>query len=845
MQRLVGLRWPAVVVVLASSALVMVIVLAGAMVTRPWPRTDGVNRLAGLDEAVTVYRDRWGIPHVYAATTHDLFFAQGYVHAQDRFGQMELWRRLGAGRLSELYGEDTLDQDRLARILGWRRIAEEEYHLLDGDTRAALDAYAEGVNAYLSSQSGRLGLEFTLLRLAGVRFEPEPWVPADTLTWGKVMAWELGNGARADVLRAALVDRVGVTRAQELLPPYSDERPVIVPGDHLQGDAAWWIDTGTALSEATLASLPWEALDRLDQALGVGPGLGSNSWALSAERTDTGRPLLANDPHLRAHMPSVWYEIGLHCEPVGLACPYRVVGASFAGMPGVMIGHNERIAWGMTNTNPDVNDLYVEHANPMNPDEYRVGDTWVPMDVRYEVVRVHGWDEPLALRVRSTRHGPIINDPAAGDDWAFGWQPLAMRWTGNAPGMMVQAVLAMNRAGNWEAFRAALRGFDVPSQNVVYADVEGNIGYQMTGRIPIRARGLGALPVPGWTDEYAWVGTIAYDDLPRALNPTDGAIVTANNRVTDAGYPYHLGSDWNRGLRAARIAQMLSARNAVSIADCCAVQDDALVTYAHGILRNLEAVIPKDRRAAEAVEILRRWDRRADADAVAPAVFAVWHMHLVREVFGDELGDDVLDRYLFNASVPVLDALDNALNGEGAAWCDDVRTPGMERCAQIVARAFDRAVDELTDRLGPSVRAWRWGRLHQVTFIHPTMGRAGVGLLEVVANRGPMAVGGTCDTVKNVCFDPRRPYTAELLPTYRQIIDVGAWENSVAVNSTGQSGHPFHRHYTDMIRLWREGTYHPMLWHRDDIAREASAVLVIEPVEAVGGRDGGPSAGSR
>jgi penicillin amidase len=511
----------------------------------------------------------------------------------------------------------------------------------------------------------------------------------------------------------------------------------------------------------------------------------------------------------------------------------------------VMIGHNERIAWGMTNTNPDVNDLYVEHANPMNPDEYRVGDTWVPMDVRYEVVRVHGWDEPLALRVRSTRHGPIINDPAAGDDWAFGWQPLAMRWTGNAPGMMVQAVLAMNRAGNWEAFRAALRGFDVPSQNVVYADVEGNIGYQMTGRIPIRARGLGALPVPGWTDEYAWVGTIAYDDLPRALNPTDGAIVTANNRVTDAGYPYHLGSDWNRGLRAARIAQMLSAQNAVSIADCCAVQDDALVTYAHGILRNLEAVIPKDRRAAEAVEILRRWDRRADADAVAPAVFAVWHMHLVREVFGDELGDDVLDRYLFNASVPVLDALDNALNGEGAAWCDDVRTPGMERCAQIVARAFDRAVDELTDRLGPSVRAWRWGRLHQVTFIHPTMGRAGVGLLEVVANRGPMAVGGTCDTVKNVCFDPRRPYTAELLPTYRQIIDVGAWENSVAVNSTGQSGHPFHRHYTDMIRLWREGTYHPMLWHRDDIAREASAVLVIEPVEAVGGRDGGPSAGSR
>ena len=845
-------RWlPALVAMAVLVGLVLPAILTTVMVRRPWPRTDGSIRAAGLDAEVRVYRDRWGVPQIYAATSHDLFFGQGYVHAQDRFAQMEFWRRLGSGRLSELYGERTLEEDRLAHTLGWRRIAEEEFRLLDADTRASLEAYAEGVNAYLATHAGRLGLEFTLLWFAGVRFSPEPWVPADTLTWGKVMAWELGGGVRADLLRAALVDRVGIPRALELLPAYPDGRPLIVPGEGSAEGVALGLEGGVALSpatlaEAALATVPWKALDALDQTLGAGPGLGSNNWVLSAGRTETARPLLANDPHLRAQLPSVWYEVGLHCEPVGAACPYHVAGASFPGLPGVMIGHNDRIAWGMTNANPDVNDLYVEHVNVMNPDEYRVGEEWAPMSVRYEVVLVHGRDEPVFLRVRSTRHGPIINDVAPdGDDWEHGWQPLAVRWTGGEPGMMVRAVLAVNRAGDWSAFRAALRDFDVPSQNYVYADVDGNVGYQMTGRIPVRAGGFGTMPAPGWTDDYEWVATIDFEDLPSALNPADGCVVTANNRVAGPDYPHYLGNDWSRGLRAARISQMLTARNAVDMADCCAVQADTLVPYADGILRHLEAVVPADRRAAQAVEHLQRWDRRADSREVAPAIFAAWHLHLAREVFGDELGEDVLGRYLFASSSPVLDALDNALNGDGGHWCDDVRTPAREGCARIAARAFDRAMEDLTERLGPNVRTWRWERLHQVTFRHPTIGRSDIGLLEALVNRGPVAAGGTCDSVKNVCFDPRKPYAAELLPTYRQIVDVGAWENTLAMNSTGQSGHPFHRHYADMIAPWAKGEYHPMLWHREDVEREAVAVLVMQPAEAVGGRDMGDVAGSR
>jgi len=394
---------------------------------------------------------------------------------------------------------------------------------------------------------------------------------------------------------------------------------------------------------------------------------------------------------------------------------------------------------------------------------------------------------------------------------------------------MAQAILGVNRATNWSEFRAALEGFDVPSQSFVYADVEGNVGYQMPGRIPIRREGFGAMPVPGWTDAYEWVGTIDYDDLPSALNPPGGCVVTANNRIVGSDYPYYLGYGWDRGMRAARIEQMLGIRNAVDVSDCCAVQGDTLVPYAEGVLAYLDAVPLSDERASRAVEPLRGWDRRADEDAVAPSLFAAWHVTLVREVFADELGEDLLDHYLYSASVPVLDALSDALNGEGAAWCDDVHTPDTESCAQMAARAFERALEDLTDRLGPNVRAWRWGRLHRVTFTQSTLGRSGIGLLEAVVNREPRMVGGTCDAVLNVCFDPRDPYDALLVPTCRQIVDVGDWAQSLSVNSTGQSGHPFHRHYADQIPLWQRGEYHPMLWERADIEREAVAVLVLGP----------------
>ncbi|MGD1993661.1 MAG: penicillin acylase family protein, partial [Anaerolineae bacterium] len=534
-------------ILLALLLVVSVVGLAGVAygtvtLRRVWPRTDGTVQVSGLEDEATVIRDSWGIPHIYASTSHDLFLAQGYAHAQDRFWQMEFWRRIGAGRLAEILGESAVDSDRFIRTVGWHRTAARELELLDDESRAALEAYAEGVNAYISSHRGRLGLEFTILGLTGTDFEPEPWTALNTLTWAKVMSWDLGGNMSNELLRAQIADKLGASAIDVLMPPYDEDHPVIVPHP---------------LSRTTLDAVP-EAADMI-HPLGTGAGLGSNSWVIAGSRTATGMPLLANDPHLGIQMPSIWYEVGLHCDPVGPECPFNVVGSSFPSAPGVIIGHNDRIAWGVTNLGPDVQDLFIERINLENPSQYQFQGEWHDIDIVREVIEVAGREEPLVVDVRITRHGPIINDVGGGTEekWTFGWQPLALSWTALQPGTLIRSLLLLDQARNWEEFRHAISYWDAPSQNVVYADVEGNIGYQSPGRIPIRAAGDGTMPVPGWSGEYEWVDTIPYDGLPRSFNPAEGYVVTANNAVVRPDYPYFLTSDWSEGFRAQRIVDLI------------------------------------------------------------------------------------------------------------------------------------------------------------------------------------------------------------------------------------------------------------------------------------------------
>ncbi|MCX8061570.1 MAG: penicillin acylase family protein, partial [Anaerolineales bacterium] len=522
-----------------------------------FPQTNGQLQLPELDQAVEIIRDRMGIPHIYAATLHDLFYAQGYVHAQDRFWQMDFWRHIGSGQLAELFGASQVQTDAFLRTLGWSQLAEQEYALLSEESKAILNAYSSGVNAYLKDHQGAaLSLEYAILGVMNRDYVVEPWTPIHTLTWAKVMAWDLGGNLSEEIERAILLSSLPAEKVSELYPPYPAHHPSIVPAS-----GAAYLETQTQSSGSTFAILHSAAVSHalrsslknvrsLPAWLGQqGHSIGSNSWVVAGSRTVTGKPILANDPHLGIQMPSIWYQIALHCRPKSAACPFEVAGFSFAGVPGVVIGHNERIAWGFTNVGPDVIDLYIEKVNPENPNQYEVNGEWVDFETRHEVIQVSG-SEPVTITVRLSRHGPVISDTYAPlkdevdpkDKQARPFREksgielpehyaIAMRWTALEPALVFEAIWGFNKARNWLEFRQAAQAFAVPAQNLLYADVDGNIAYQMPGRIPIRANGDGRLPVPGWTDEYEWIGYIPFEELPHTLNPLQGYVVTANNRV--------------------------------------------------------------------------------------------------------------------------------------------------------------------------------------------------------------------------------------------------------------------------------------------------------------------------
>lgn len=793
--------------------IVLALILSGVgvvAVRRAFPQVDGSLRLPGLQGQVTVYRDPYGIPHIYASTAHDLFMAQGYVHAQDRFWQMEFWRRIGSGRLSEIFGESTLDQDRFIRTLGWHRTAAEELELLDDELRSYLQAYADGVNAYIEQNPGRLGLEFTVLGLTGVRFKPEPWTPLNSLTYAKVMAWDLGGNRSAELKRAQIVAQLGTGALETLIPPYAEDYPIIAPH---------------AYNKTTFASVPDEVFHSF--AFGEGMGLGSNNWVISGDRTETGMPILANDPHLGIQMPSIWYEIGLHCEPVGPACPFNVVGFSFASAPGVIIGHNDRIAWGVTNLGPDVQDWFIEQMNPENPDQYLYKGEWRDMEILREEIIVAGRDEPVIVRVRKTIHGPIMNDVAGGteDEWAFGWQPLAFSWTALQPGTVLKAVLGIDRAQNWDEFHTALGFWDVPSQNFVYADIDGNIGYQAPGRIPIRAKGDGTMPVPGWDGEYDWTGYIPYELLPRAFNPAEGFIVTANNRVVGPDYPYLLTKDWNPGYRARRITELIENDPSISIQDVQAFQGDNVPVYAQDILPYFLELAPENARLNQALDLLRAWDGHADRDSAAAALFESLRGHLVDRIFGDELGQNLLERTRSSLMVGAARLLPDV----ASPWFDNVLTAEVEDRAMTLTLALQDAVDELTETLGEDMSDWAWGDLHTATFRNQSLGESGIRPIEMIFNRGPVPVDGAIGTVNNTAYELGKSYDVDTVPSMRQIIDLADLTRSLSMHTTGQSGHAFNQHYDDMIDPWRDIQYHPMLWTRAQIEASAEAVLTLTP----------------
>lgn len=819
--------------------LVLLVGVVGVILPRQsYPQVEGEITLAGLDAPVDILRDQSGVPHIYATTTHDLFFAQGYVHAQDRFWQMDAWRHASSGRLSEMFGESQVETDQFLRTLGWERVVLQELEMVDPQTLLILESYAEGVNAYLADHEGvALSLEYAVLGLLSPDYKPAPWEPKHSLTWAKAMAYDLGGNMSAEVMRATLLKTLSAEQVDQLFPAYPADNPLIVPDFKISGgdtpstnpDTLVWGDLAPALQQVLHQG------NLAEQVLGeMGEGIGSNNWVISGQRTASGMPILANDMHLGERIPSIWYEVDLQCVPQGSDCPFRVSGYSFASLPGVIVGHNDRIAWGFTNVGPDVQDLYIEKINPANPNQYEYMGKWEDMTLVDETIQVVGGD-PVNLTVRYTHHGPVITEvygqvenfaEEAGVDLPE-LHAISLSWTALQPGEALRAFVGINLARNWDEFRTAASYFPAPSQNMVYADVEGNIGYQTPGWIPVRNAGHdGQLPVPGWTGEYDWQGYIPFEELPHSYNPPQGYIVTANNAVVGTDYPYLIASQWAHGFRARRIVDMIEqSPGKITVETIQQMHGDNMDLGAQALVPVLLQVPLSDERLLSARQLLADWDYQDHMDSAAAALYNVFWTRLLKATFGDDLPEDMAP----GGGERWFEIMRQIAQDPASAWWDNRSTDELEQRDAIFAAAFAAAVDELEQAQGKEPAKWSWGDLHTIVFHHETLGKSGIAAIEAMFNRGPYRTSGGAGIVNATGWDATQPYQVRSVPSERLIVDLSDLNATLSTHTTGQSGHAYHPHYADMIDDWRNIQYHPLWWARADVEAHQKGALRLVP----------------
>ncbi|MFF3740249.1 penicillin acylase family protein [Streptomyces sp. NPDC002566] len=891
-----------------------------------FPQTEGSATLEGLSGPVDVKRDGYGIPQIYASSDQDLFMAQGYVQAQDRFYEMDVRRHMTSGRLSEMFGKSQVDNDEFLRTLGWDRVAKKEYDTkLSAATKKYLQAYAKGVNAYLKGKDGEdISLEYAALGFTN-DYKPAEWTPVDSLAWLKAMAWDLRGNMQDEIDRALMTSRLGPQQIADLYPgyPYDRNQAIVQEGGYDESTGEFEKDggsssdssdssgsgtsssgssgtgsggsgsgsgsgTGTGSGSGTESSALqsqlgglYGVLDDLPTAVGVnGNGIGSNSWVVAGSHTITGKPLLANDPHLSASLPSVWYQMGLHCRAVSSTCQYDVSGYTFAGMPGVIIGHNQKISWGMTNSGVDVTDLYLEK---LTGDGYLYDGKVKPFTTREETIQVAG-GAGKKIVVRQTADGmPLLSDrsnelvkvgqkagvdtqaPDRGDGYA-----VALKWTALEPGTSMDAVFAMNKAAGWDDFRAAAKLFDVPSQNLVYADTDNHIGYQLPGKIPTRAKNhKGSVPAPGWDPKYRWTDYIDFDKLPYEFDPERGYIVTANQAVVDQDkYPYTLTTDWGYGTRSQRISDLIKQKieggGKVSTDDMRQMQTDSDSQIARLLVPTLLKLNLKDPDVRQAQDLLQGWDYTQDADSAAAAYFnAVWR-NILKLAFGNKLPKElrVEGQCLWvdpvNNTGPVdatgkvrecgqrdadqaqpdggdrwFEVVRNLMDKPGSDWWttpENGRRPGADHNRdKLFERAMIDARWELTAKLGKDIDTWSWGRLHRLFLENQTLGTSGPGFLQYVLNRGPWELSGGEAAVNAAGWNAAGGYDVVWVPSMRMVVNLADLDKSKWINLTGASGHAFSAHYTDQTGKWAKGELLDWAYSAKAVDGSTSDTLVLKP----------------
>jgi penicillin amidase len=732
------------------------------------PQSAGRIVLSGPKAEIRIERDADGVPLITAQDDEDVAFGLGFVHAQDRLFQMELQRRYGAGRLAEIFGPQAVAVDRQMRVLGLYHAAEAAIPFLSSEMNRALAAYSAGVNAFLASRPGALPPEFLLLG-----FSPEPWRPADSLVWGKLMAVQLGGNYRGELLRARLARTISVADLAFLYPEYPKDAPTTLAG--------------------MLPIYDRLALDSLYRALPavVGPNYASNNWVVDGNHSASGKPLLANDPHLAFGAPGFWYLARLETPQ------HQIAGGTAAGVPLVVIGHNERIAWGFTTTTTDVEDLFVEKIDPADPGHYLTPQGSAPFTSRRETILVHG-AEPVDITIRETRHGPVLSDalPPGAAEPGF---VLALAATFTIPeDRSAEALWEVNRAADWASFRAALQKFVGPMQNMVYADVDGTIGFIAPGLVPIRGNGEGWLPAPGWTGESDWTGFVPFAALPSAVNPPSGHFISANNRIVPDGYPYFISRDWDLPNRAERIEALLAATLVQTPRTSAAIEADTLSLMAQHLVPLMTQAISANQATRPAIERLRHWNFHMDIGKVEPLLFTAWLREFSHSILFGRFGEAVSDYWDLKPRV-----IEGVLT-ERPDWCDDPSRPGEESCASRLAASLEAALAQLRRNHGADMTQWQWGRAHVAVFANPVFSRIPVlrDWLEVT-----IPTPGAYDTLNrgpSTIRDDERPFEQRYGAGLRIITDLASPNNSMMIATPGQSGDVLSGHFADLTQRWRD-----------------------------------------
>jgi penicillin amidase len=751
------------------------------------PQTSGEIGLVGLKENVEIIRDTYGVPHIYAKNEPDLLFALGYAMAQDRLWQMEFFRRLGHGQLSEILGEELVKVDRYFRTISAagvnRRIPKELAFLPK--------SFADGVNAYLKTHSDRLAFEFKLLG-----YKPQAWTTEDYIAILKVVNWGLSEGWKVDLTAAGILEKVGMEKWKEAFPVWPDHAPLIVP-EQMRG-----------LSELSVPFL--ETIWLAERLTGFSTSAASNNWVVSGKKSVTGKPILANDPHLALTNPSFWWEAHMVCPTI------NVSGFAIPGVPGIAIGHNLNVAWGVTNVMVDDVDFYIEKINPENPRQYWFKDHWEDMEVREETIRVKGRD-PVKVEILLTRHGPIVTDGKGSNEKAF-----SAKWAFTEGLQPDQGAYLLAKAKNVQEVKEALKYWELPCQNFVFADTDGNIGYWCCATIPIRSKNFGILPMPGWTEEYEWKGYVPFEERPHLINPKENFIATANNKVTGDHYSHFISHYWEPPDRITRIQQLLKTKEKLSIDDFKGMQQDVYSVLAAEMAPKMIEVLERrfsDEEGRKAKEFLSKWDFVMDKDSVGACLFEVTFRKMMDNIFRDELGEDLFRQYLKTSIFPPR-ALRIMIRKGSSLWF------GKKSLEDIMAMSMKQMFSELRGVVGSDMNKWTWGKIHSLTFEH-VLGKKR--FLARIFNLGPFQVGGSHLTVNKGRYPYGESYRVDVGVSERMIVDLSNIGGSLHVLPTGESGNLKSPHYKDQIGFYLGGGYHNAWMDRREVEKNSEATLILKP----------------